>query len=47
MDDDKLKQLEAISKSYALAQPQARITALLAWAVKEIKRLRKEAKETK
>ena len=47
MDDDKLKQLEAISKSYALVQPQARITALLAWAVKEIKRLRKEAKETK
>ena len=45
MDDDKLKQLEAISKSYALVQPQAKITALLAWAVKEIKRLRKEAKE--
>ena len=47
MEDDKLKQLEAISKSYALVQPQARITALLTWAVKEIKRLRKEAKETK
>lgn len=47
MEEDKLKQLEAISKSYTLVQPQARITALLAWAVKEIKRLRKEVKETK
>lgn len=47
MDDDKLKQLEAISKSYTLVQPQANITALLAWAVNEIKRLRKETKESK